>query len=72
MTPPHQIFRSQGGGDEPENLISLCLWCHLFGVHTGRIRARGPASNVRWELGREPILVVQGRTKLGPVTVPSS
>ena len=50
--------------EKPENLVSLCLWCHLFGVHAGRIRARGPASDIRWELGREPILVVHRRTKL--------
>jgi hypothetical protein len=63
VTPHHLKFRSQGGGDEDDNLVSLCVWCHLFGVHEGRIAARPPASNVRWELGRDPILVVEGRVK---------
>lgn len=63
VTPHHLRFRSQGGGDEDDNLVSLCVWCHLFGVHEGRISARPPASNVRWQLGREPILVVDGRVK---------
>jgi 5-methylcytosine-specific restriction endonuclease McrA len=64
VTPHHLVFRSKGGGDELENLVSLCTWCHLFGVHAGLIRAEPPASNVRWELGREAILVVEGRTKV--------
>jgi hypothetical protein len=28
-------FRSQGGGDEPENLAALCAAHHLHGVHRG-------------------------------------
>jgi len=28
LGPHHIIFRSQGGGDEDENLISLCQSCH--------------------------------------------
>jgi hypothetical protein len=63
VTPHHLKFRSAGGGDEDENLVSLCVWCHLFGIHEGRIQARPPASNVRWELGREPLMIVEGRTK---------
>jgi hypothetical protein len=61
VTPHHLVFRSKGGGDDLENLISLCTWCHLFGIHQGLIRAEPPASKVRWELGREPIIVVEGR-----------
>ncbi len=37
--------------------------CHIHGVHEGRLRALPPASDIRWELGRKPILVVQGRRK---------
>ena len=68
VTPHHLVYRSRGGGDEEENLTSLCVWCHLEGVHGGRIVARPPAPNVTWWLGREPILAVHGRTKsqLGP------
>ena len=51
VTPHHLRFRSQGGGEEQENLASVCTWCHLFGIHGGRIRARGTAENIHWELG---------------------
>jgi hypothetical protein len=64
VTPHHLRFRSQGGDDTAENVASLCVWCHLEGVHGGRIRALPPASDVRWTLGERPILVVQGRRKM--------
>jgi hypothetical protein len=63
-TPHHLVFRAHGGSDDPENVITLCVWCHLFAVHEGRIKARGPASEPRFELGRDPILVVEGRRKI--------
>jgi hypothetical protein len=63
-TPHHLIFRSRGGGDEPENVITLCVWCHLFGLHQGLIKALPPASAVHWEFGRDPILIVEGRKKI--------
>src|ERR1044072_5560179 len=28
VTPHHLVFRSRGGGDEDENVASLCVWCH--------------------------------------------
>jgi hypothetical protein len=62
VTPHHLWFRSAGGGEEDENLASLCLWCHLHGIHEGRIKAQPPASDIRWELGRQPLLIVDGRT----------
>jgi hypothetical protein len=45
---------------------SPCTWCHLFGVHGGRIRARGKAGNIHWEFGpvSSPCLVVHGRERL--------
>jgi hypothetical protein len=59
VTPHHLKFRSQGGGEEEENLITLCSWCHLQGIHTwGSIKARGPATRLGW---RTPVLEVQGR-----------
>jgi len=64
VTPHHLKYRSAGGGDEDENLTSLCVWCHLRGVHGGRLRADPPASRIRWVLGRTPLLVVEGRTKI--------
>ncbi|HVZ34251.1 MAG TPA: hypothetical protein VG963_17610 [Polyangiaceae bacterium] len=65
VTPHHLRFRSQGGGEEPDNLASVCTWCHLFGIHGGRIRARGTAGNIRWEIGpvAQPCVVVQGRER---------
>ncbi|MEO8185511.1 MAG: hypothetical protein ABI895_42430, partial [Deltaproteobacteria bacterium] len=65
VTPHHLRFRSAGGSDADDNMASLCTWCHLFGVHGGRIRATGSAGNILWELGaREaPCVRVQGRQR---------
>jgi len=71
VTPHHLRFRSHGGGDEPENLTSLCVWCHLEGVHGGRIKARPPAPDIHWQLGRKPILAVRGRKKSNQGMSPS-
>jgi len=66
VTPHHLQFRSAGGSDDDENIGSVCTWCHLLGVHGGRIRARGPASCIHWELGpvRSPCVVVHGRERV--------
>lgn len=32
----HKTFRSQGGNDEPGNLLWLCRYCH-DGIHNGRL-----------------------------------
>jgi 5-methylcytosine-specific restriction endonuclease McrA len=51
----HLIYRSQGGGDEPENLLGLCAAHHLHGIHAGFIRVEGRAPDrLRWELGLRP------------------
>src|SRR5690606_18946785 len=65
VTPHHLVFRSAGGSDAPRNVGTVCVWCHLRGVHGGRIRAQGPAENIRWELGPRgaPTLVVHGRER---------
>jgi len=52
VTPHHVVFRSQGGSDDDENVIALCTWCHLEGVHGGRLHVTGTASNLKWNLGR--------------------
>jgi hypothetical protein len=64
VTPHHLKFRSCGGGDEDENVTSLCVWCHLFGVHQGRIAAEPPASRIRWRIGRNGTLCVEGRMRV--------
>jgi hypothetical protein len=65
VTPHHLQFRSQGGSDEADNVASVCSWCHLFGIHGGRIRAAGTAGCIRWELGpsHRPCLIVHGRER---------
>jgi hypothetical protein len=66
VTPHHLQFRSAGGSDDDENLVAVCTWCHLFGVHGGRIRAAGTAERIHWELGAAecPCLVVDGRERV--------
>ena len=63
VQPHHLKFRSAGGGEDDENLTSLCTWCHLEGVHGGRIRVAPPASRMRWDLGRG-FIEVHGREVL--------
>jgi hypothetical protein len=48
----HIRFRSAGGGDEPENLTTLCAAHHQRGVHAGRIHITGRAPHaLTFELG---------------------
>ncbi|HEX6277287.1 MAG TPA: HNH endonuclease signature motif containing protein, partial [Polyangiaceae bacterium] len=61
VTPHHLVFRSHGGGHEDDNVASLCSWCHLHGVHEGRIGAEPPASRIRWRIGRSGTLRIDGR-----------
>ena len=63
VTPHHLRFRSQGGDDSLENLVSLCVWCHLEGIHGGRLRASPPASDIDWTLGRTGHTRVRGRLR---------
>jgi hypothetical protein len=63
VTPHHLVFRAHGGGDDDENVASLCVWCHLYGIHGGRIGAEPPASNIRWRIGRRGTVHVEGRTR---------
>ncbi|MCZ7683669.1 MAG: hypothetical protein M5U28_34825 [Sandaracinaceae bacterium] len=60
----HIVFRAHGGGDEMENQTSPCPWCHLEGVHLGRLRVTGQApGDLVWVIGRTPIMEVRGREK---------
>ena len=66
VTPHHLQFRSAGGSDADDNVASVCTWCHLHGVHGGRICALGTAERIRWELGTRssPSLIVHGRERM--------
>jgi len=44
-TPHHIVFRSQGGGEDPSNLVSLCNTCHLDLVHDHHLTVTGHAPN---------------------------
>jgi hypothetical protein len=63
VTPHHLLFRSAGGDDSDENVASLCTWCHLEGVHGGRLSVAPPASAMEWRIGRRPHTVVRGRKR---------
>jgi hypothetical protein len=48
----HVMFRSQGGGDEQENLVGLCAFHHLRCIHGGYLRVFGRAPDqLTWFLG---------------------
>jgi len=66
VTPHHLRFRSRGGGEEPENLTSLCVWCHLEGVHGGRIKADPQPDGIHWTIGRTALLRVIDRDRMLP------
>ena len=36
LHPHHVIYRSAGGADSLDNLITLCAWCHSM-VHAGHL-----------------------------------
>jgi hypothetical protein len=62
VTPHHTRFRAHGGGDEDTNVTSLCVWCHLRGVHEGRLAVTGEAPALKWRIAGHT--VVEGRTKM--------
>ncbi|MCK6549691.1 HNH endonuclease [Myxococcota bacterium] len=64
MTAHHVRFRAHGGGDTLDNLTSGCAFCHLEGIHKGRLQAEGRAPRLTWTIGREPILRIRGREKV--------
>jgi HNH endonuclease len=37
LHPHHVIYRSQGGQDVLNNLITLCAQCHLIGIHEKKL-----------------------------------
>lgn len=48
----HIVFRSQGGSETPDNLITLCHAHHHHAVHRGTLRITGEAPHALvWEFG---------------------
>lgn len=63
-TPHHTRFRSRGGTDDPENVISLCIDCHLNGVHAGHMSVTGDRPNHVWQLANHTLVEGRKRTRL--------
>jgi hypothetical protein len=63
VTPHHLEFRSAGGNDSAENVTSLCVWCHLEGVHRGALGVDPPSSAMTWRIGRNGHTRVRGRER---------
>ena len=48
----HVLYRSQGGGDEPENKTAVCGFHHHRCIHTGNVKAWGKAADrLTWVMG---------------------
>jgi hypothetical protein len=51
----HIVPRSRGGSDDDRNLVALCAFHHLHGVHQGYLRVSGSAPDgLTWVIGRRP------------------
>lgn len=37
LHPHHVIFKSQGGTDTMDNLLTLCASCHMGGIHARKL-----------------------------------
>lgn len=66
LTKHHTRFRSHGGGNEDENLSTVCHPHHAHGIHEGHVRLTGPSPHGRhFELGCRlpggPLLVLDGQ-----------
>lgn len=61
--------RSQGGSDDPSNLVSLCAAHHLRGVHGGLMRVTGTAPDgLRWVLANGEAFGIGARTAPPPMS----
>jgi hypothetical protein len=53
----HVLYRSQGGGDEPENKTGVCGYHHHRCLHAGHVKVWGRAPDgLTWMLGKEGVL----------------
>jgi hypothetical protein len=66
VTPHHVVFQGKGGGDDDPNIVSTCSWCHLHGIHRGRLSVRGTAQHAEWTVGADAWMEVRGR-EMGPI-----
>jgi len=65
----HVVFRSHGGGDEPEHWITLCAWHHQRGVRGGLVRITGrapdrPRFGLELRDGEPPLMVYESGDRL--------
>lgn len=63
----HLVFRSHGGGNEDENLLMLCAFHHLRGVHEGRLRIQTRGRDYVFEMGirdGQPAMVYAGEMRI--------
>ncbi|MCP3924497.1 MAG: HNH endonuclease [Desulfobacterales bacterium] len=47
--PHHILYRSQGGKDRPDNLITLCVHCHCKIHHTATLKVSGVYPELKFE-----------------------
>jgi hypothetical protein len=66
----HVVYRSQGGGDESANRITLCRYHHQRGEHGCLLRVRGEAPlGLTWRLGRDDLAVIyRNERRVAPST----
>jgi hypothetical protein len=66
----HKAYRSQGGDDADENLITICAWHHQRALHTGRVLRVTGRARTRFEIGvrrgRPPLAAYAKRDVLLP------
>jgi hypothetical protein len=56
----HVVYRSQGGPDDPWNLIGICSPHHLHGVHRGYLTVKGRAGELLvWRLGPRDVVPLE-------------
>jgi hypothetical protein len=50
----HIVYRSHGGNNRADNLVTLCRYHHQQGEHNGMMRCRGKAPlGITWWMGRD-------------------
>jgi hypothetical protein len=62
-TPHHVTFRAHGGDDSDENLVTLCTWCHLEGVHRGCFTVTRENGVLVWRFGNHTVVVGRRRIR---------